>query len=207
MAFHLTPLKTSPLTASSPQTNRQIPQPSSRMAAQQVRRPETGTPSFRSISSAAASTAPATPGATSGTDFSAAVKALFSGASSNTVSAQAAQVAAPVTPTAQSVFGDNPWLDSPTGMAPDGSIYGYNQQYFATPQTAATVAQMVGGTVVQANEMTSAPGSTFQQQQPNEMVKLKNGALINPGLVAGFYTHGYPQSMVDQMIANEVTNS
>ena len=36
------------------------------------------------------------------------------------------------------------------------------------------------------------------------MVKLSDGRLINPGLVASFYTHGYPQSYVDQMIANEV---
>jgi hypothetical protein len=63
---------------------------------------------------------------------------------------------------------------------------------------------MVGGTVVQANEM--APNGPLGQDQPNEMVKLPNGGMINPGLVAGFYTHGYSQSMVDQMIANEVKN-
>jgi hypothetical protein len=38
------------------------------------------------------------------------------------------------------------------------------------------------------------------------MVKMPNGSMINPGLVATFYTHGYSQSMVDQMIANEVKN-
>ena len=65
---------------------------------------------------------------------------------------------------------------------------------------------MVGGTVVQINAFTNAPGTTFHQQQPNHMVKLPSGGLINPGLVAGFYTHGYPQSMVDQMISNEVAN-
>jgi len=66
---------------------------------------------------------------------------------------------------------------------------------------------MVGGTVVQSNELTSSPGSHFMQQQPNQMVRLANGTVINPGLVATFYTHGYPQSMVDQMIANEVGNT
>ncbi|HEV2447163.1 MAG TPA: hypothetical protein VGS58_14625, partial [Candidatus Sulfopaludibacter sp.] len=110
-------------------------------------------------------------------------------------------------PTAESVFGDNPWLTNPTGLNPDGTTYSFNPQYFATPQTAAMVAQMVGGTVVQSNEMTNAPGSPYMQQQPNQMVQLKDGKLINPGLVAGFYTHGYPQSMVDQMIANEVANT
>ena len=109
-------------------------------------------------------------------------------------------------PTAQDVFGPAPWLNNPTGLAPDGTVYNYNSQYFATPQTAAAVAQMLGGTVVAVNEITSAPGSNFQQQQPNQMVRLSSGALINPGLVAGFYTHGYPQSVVDQMIANEVAN-
>ena len=113
----------------------------------------------------------------------------------------------PGPPTAEQVFGPNPWLTNPTGMAPDGSIYGYNPQYFATPETASKVAAMVGGKVVEMNAFTNAPGTTFTQQQPNEMVQLPNGGLINPGLVAGFFTHGYPQSLVDQMVANEVTNT
>jgi hypothetical protein len=108
-------------------------------------------------------------------------------------------------PTAESVFGDNPWVADPTGIAPNGESYGYNPLYFATASTAAQVAQMVGGTVVTDNEL--APGGGFLQQQPNEMVKLSNGTLINPGLVAAFYTHGYPQSYIDQMIANEVSGT
>jgi hypothetical protein len=39
------------------------------------------------------------------------------------------------------------------------------------------------------------------------MVQLANGALINPGLVASFYTQGYPQSSIDQMIAAEARNT
>ena len=31
-------------------------------------------------------------------------------------------------------------------------------------------------------------------------VRLPNGAVINPGLVADFYSHGFSQSFVDQMI-------
>ena len=108
-------------------------------------------------------------------------------------------------PTAESVFGDNPWVADPTGIAPNGDSYGYNPLYFATASTAAQVAQMVGGTVVTDNEL--APGGGFLQQQPNEMVQLSNGTLINPGLVAAFYTHGYPQSYIDQMIANEVSGT
>jgi hypothetical protein len=90
-------------------------------------------------------------------------------------------------------------------MGPAGT-YTYNPEYFATPQTAATVASIVGGRVVQVDDMGGPSANRFVQSQPNEMVQLANGAMINPGLVASFYTHGYPQSMVNQMIANEVTN-
>ena len=83
----------------------------------------------------------------------------------------------------------------------------YNPLYFATPKTAAEVAAMVGGRVVTANELCTSSGGPFAQDQANEMVQLSNGALINPGLVASFYTHGYPQSMVDQMVANEVASA
>ncbi len=105
-------------------------------------------------------------------------------------------------PTAESVFGANPWITNPTGTAPDGSSYGYNPLYFATAATAAQVAQMVGGKVVASDQLANAGG--FVQQQPNEMVQLANGRLVNAGLVASFYTHGYPQSYIDQLIANEV---
>jgi len=111
----------------------------------------------------------------------------------------------PGPPTAESVFGANPWVTDPTGTNPDGTSYGYNPIYFASAQTAAQVAQLVGGQVVSENEMVS--GGPFSQNQPNLMVELPNGGLINPGLVASFYTHGYPQSMVDQMIANEVSGA
>jgi hypothetical protein len=109
-------------------------------------------------------------------------------------------------PTAQSVFGANPWLADPTGTAPDGSSYNYNPLYFATTDTAAQVAQMVGGTVVASDQLAPA-GTPFVQQQPNQMVELANGTLINPGLVASFYTHGYPQSYIDVLVANEVGGS
>lgn len=108
-------------------------------------------------------------------------------------------------PTAQSVFGSSPWLTNPTGNNPNGTTYGFNPIFFATSQTAATVAKMVGGTVVPENELVSS--GPFSQNQPNLMVQLPNGGLINPGLVASFYTHGYPESMVDQMVANEVAGT
>lgn len=114
-----------------------------------------------------------------------------------------AQSTAPPAPTAESVFGANPWLANPTGQGPGGS-FGFNPIYFATPQTAAQVATMLGGKVVQANDICSASGSPFAQQQPNEMVQLPNGKVVNAGVIASFYTHGYPQSFVDQMVANEI---
>jgi len=67
------------------------------------------------------------------------------------------------------------------------------------------VAQMSGGTVVSMNMFTSAPGSPFQQSQPNLMVQLPNGELINPGLVADVYTHGWSQAFEDQQVANEIS--
>jgi hypothetical protein len=93
----------------------------------------------------------------------------------------------------------------PTCSGPSGS-FAYNPCYFATAQTAATVASMVGGKVVAVDAVGGPASNPWQQDQPNEMVQLPNGCLINAGLVATFYTHGYPQSMVDQMIANEVTD-
>ena len=105
-------------------------------------------------------------------------------------------------PTAQSVFGGQPWVTSPTGTNPDGTHFSYNPLYFATPQTAEQIAAMVGGQVVEQNAI--APNGSIYQNTPNEMIKLPNGTIVNAGLIAGFYDHGYPQSFVDQMIKNEI---
>jgi hypothetical protein len=150
---------------------------------------------------------------TAQTAASAATTAQTAAIAASTVAASTAQTEAATdatqsadsssAPTAESVFGPNPWVTNPTGTAPDGSSYGYNPMYFASAATAAKVAQMVGGKVVTSNQFTSADGP-FQQQQPNQMVQLANGTLINPGLVAGFYTHGYPQSYIDFLVQNEI---
>jgi hypothetical protein len=120
-------------------------------------------------------------------------------------SASAAGAAVP--PTAQSVFGPDVWMTDPIGLNPDGTTFEYNPFYFATESTAQTVAQMVGGTVVAKDIFTQPAGDPFVQQQPNYMVPMPNGALINPGLVASFYTFGFPQSQIDTMIAQEVANT
>jgi hypothetical protein len=57
---------------------------------------------------------------------------------------------------------------------------------------------------VQSDQFT-APGSVVQQQQPNEMVQLSNGTLINAGQVAWLYDHGLPQSYIDATINDMVT--
>jgi hypothetical protein len=104
-------------------------------------------------------------------------------------------------PTAQSLFGDNPWSSDAGGNGPGGA-YAYNHYYFATPQTAAKVAQMLGGKVVTMDAIT--PYGPYKQNQPNQMVQMPDGKLINAGLVAGFYDHGFNQQTVDKMISAEV---
>lgn len=108
-------------------------------------------------------------------------------------------------PTAQSMFGASPWVSDAGGNGPTGA-FNLNPMYFATQQTAQQVAAMVGGTVVSVDTFAQTPGNHFTQNEPNEMVQLPDGAMINAGLVAGFFTHGYQASMVQQMIQNEVTN-
>jgi hypothetical protein len=107
-------------------------------------------------------------------------------------------------PTAQSLFGANPWCTNTGGTGPAGS-YSYNPYYFATPETAAKVAQMLGGKVVAMDAIT--PFGPFQQNQQNQMVQMPDGRLINAGLVAGFYDHGFSQQAVDKMIAAEVSGN
>jgi len=158
-----------------------------------------------------ATPASSTAGASGLSDF----ELLFGGSSYNPAnpmvapaapSTSSANAAKAAPPTAESVFGPNVWMTDPIGLTPDGSSFGYNPFYFATQSTAQTVAQMVGGTVV-AKNMFTQPGNAFVQQQPNYMVQMPNGALINPGLVASFYTLGFPQSQINTMIGQEVANT
>ena len=149
----------------------------------------------RPAASAAAVAAPVAPSGTIGsvTPWSAATSVV-----------PAAATTSPMAPTAQSLFGANPWSTGAGGTGINGS-YGYNPYYFATPATAAKVAQMLGGKVVAMDAIT--PLGPFQQNQPNQMVQMPDGRLINAGLVAGFYDHGYTQQTVDKMIAAEVSGN
>ena len=118
--------------------------------------------------------------------------------------APAAVSTCPLAPTAQSLFGAHPWSACAGGTGPAGS-FSYNPYYFATPATAAKVAQMLGGKVVAMNDIT--PLGPFQQSEPNLMIQMPDGRLINAGLVAGFYDHGFTQQTVDKMIAAEVSGN
>jgi len=163
-----------------------------------------------SSSSSSASSSSATSPSTGLSDF----VLLFGGPNYNPADPMAASRATPTTPsaptdtppTAESVFGPDVWMSDPIGLTPDNTVFEYNPTYFATESTAQTVAQMVGGTVVTSNVFTQ-PGNSFVQQQPNYMVQMPNGALINPGLVASFYTFGFSQSQINTMIAQEVANT
>jgi hypothetical protein len=190
----------------------------SKPAAAKARAPEVAS-DFRSVltgglaaSGAASAAARSAATAASASAIAAAVQstAAKSAASATTATSHAAAATTDpnAAPTAQQVFGANPWVTNPTGIGPTGVTFGYNPLYFATADTAAEVAQMLGGTVVQDNEFTKdTPGDPFAQQQPNEMVELPDGALINPGIIASLYTHGYPQSQVEQAISSEVASA
>jgi hypothetical protein len=106
-------------------------------------------------------------------------------------------------PTAESLFGSNPWISDAGGKGPTGS-YSYNKYYFATPETAAKVAQMLGGKVVATNDIT--PFGPFVQNQPNQMVQMPDGRLINAGIIASYYDRGATQQSVDALIKAEIGN-
>jgi hypothetical protein len=133
-------------------------------------------------------------------------RALFSSQPPLATAASPAASLQPAAPTPESVFGASPWIANPTGKTPDGTSFSYNPWYFATPQAAAQVAQLLGGTVVASNEFTAA-GSPFVQQQANLMVEMPDGRMINAGLVASFYAHGYPQSYINTLIAAQINGS
>ena len=95
------------------------------------------------------------------------------------------------------------FLDNPTESLPGGGSLTLNPLWFATPATAAKIAQMLGGKVVESNDFTSA-ASPVQQQQPNELVELPDGRRFNAGWIASLYTHGFPQSYIDQTIGEMV---
>ena len=108
-------------------------------------------------------------------------------------------------PAAEALFGANPWITTAGGTGPNGASYSYNKYYFATPETAAKVAQMLGGKVVATNDLT--PYGPFVQSHPNYMVQMPDGRQINAGIIASYYDHGWSQQRVDSLVNCEIAGS
>jgi hypothetical protein len=129
-------------------------------------------------------------------------------------------------PTAQELFGSSLFVTDPApgGSGPYGP-YRYNPIYFATPQTAAIVAHMLGGVVEDSYAIT--PYGPFKQNQPNLMVRMPilaadteaaargegdnqgraidpRGRLINAGLIANLFTTGQMLVNIERAISEEV---
>jgi hypothetical protein len=164
-----------------------------------------------SSTSSASDTASTSSTSSSSTSGSMSSKAVASSTTTSTTSTSGGSILTGVdsddptdVPTTESVFGDTPWETDATGSGPTGT-FSWNPQYFATVATAEKVAAMVGGTVVGVNTMAETPANPVTQNEDNEMVELSDGGMINAGLVATFFTHGYQLSMVKQMVEDEVS--
>jgi len=90
--------------------------------------------------------------------------------------------------TAQAVFGLSPWELNPTVTTPAGTTP-ENPAYFATQATAQLVAEIMGGTAILVPPIGS-------QNQGTWMVLLPNNGLINAGLMAFLFTHGYGLDLI-----------
>jgi hypothetical protein len=108
-------------------------------------------------------------------------------------------------PTVAGVFGAaSPWLANPTGTGPVvGGIITFNPQYFATPQTAALVAGWFNGTVTTDTSFCGPASNLFKPDQYPAAVQVPGGGLINPGLVAAFFSHSLPIQQIQAMLQNE----
>lgn len=103
-----------------------------------------------------------------------------------------------------SLFGPHPFVTDPQpgGHGPNGEKYNYNSEYFATDETADKVARLLGGHVVAIDALT--PLGPFKQNEPNLMVQLPDGKLVNAGLIANLWSKGYDQPTVDRHVSEEI---
>jgi hypothetical protein len=102
-------------------------------------------------------------------------------------------------PTAEEVFGPEPWYADVTVSGPHGSNP-CNPYYYATEKTAAIVAQMINGVVV-PDYMVKG---WFRQSRPNLMVQIFDGRLFNAGQIAHLFTHGYPVSYIETQLRKDL---
>ena len=108
-------------------------------------------------------------------------------------------------PTAESLFGSEVFVTSPSGHGPNNTFWGYNPAYFASRQTADVLAKMLGGKVVERNAI--CPYGPMVQDQVNRMIVLPDGRELNAGLVADIFNHGRSRTQVDQMLKEEVAGA
>lgn len=158
-----------------------------------------------------AATAPAA--TTSAAPYASPFQPAASTASPAAATAQSAPASQPAVydpkhvPTVEEIFGESPFVADPRGVYNDfdtGQMrtYGFRSMYFATDAAANKIAAQLGGTVVKRNAILGA--GFYTQAQPNNMILLPNGREVNAGFIAHTYTHGYPQSYVDRLIAQQI---
>jgi hypothetical protein len=168
--------------------------PTAKAAALRIARPAIPVSSGRSIPAATEST-----GEESTAQTAATFTSNLPASASPTSSATEAATILPAVPTMESVFGSHPYVENPTMALPDGTVASYNPMWFATRETAQKVADILGGTVVEKNAFTGDAG-LVQQQQVNQMVQLPNGRLVNAGLVASYYDHGFNTTQLSEFM-------
>jgi len=93
------------------------------------------------------------------------------------------------TPTAQQLFGPNPWMTDP---APGFGQFLYSIYYFATAATAALVCEIIelGAALPRGScKVVEVLDINPQQNQPNQMIQLPDSSISprNAGLIAQFF--------------------
>jgi len=94
----------------------------------------------------------------------------------------------------------NAWISDPTESTPLGPAH-LSQYWYANPTAAATMAAIVGGVVAAYPGMGVSAGDPDQPNQPNLMIVLPNGGMINAGqAILTFFNFG--PSALGAIIAN-----
>ena len=111
-------------------------------------------------------------------------------------------------PTAKQLFGEKIWVTDPVpGANTPAGFFPYNNHYFATPETAKKVAEIIeigckfdrgSCKVVPVNDITD------WQNVPNQMIQTPNGRTLNAGLDAEFFDDFSSIDLVNQAFTAEV---
>jgi hypothetical protein len=118
-------------------------------------------------------------------------------------------------PTAQQLFGPNPWVtDPPPGGSSNSGPYLYSPYYFATVATAQLLCQIIelgaglppgSCKVVEVNAITGV-GGPLGQNQPNQMIQLPDESITprNAGLMAKYFNDFASVEQINQAFAMEI---